>query len=78
MKPLKLVIQSLFKQFQQRPNLFFYSFCPLYTAGWVQYLENGKNEHFIHGNILQRIFDKLSSDVQVDRLCTSVSLVIDV
>ena len=41
-----------------------------------QYLEKSESKHCLHKYI--RVFDKLSNDMQVDRLCTCGSLVIDV
>ena len=41
-----------------------------------QYLEKSESKHCLHKNM--RVFDKLSNDMQVDRLCTCGSLVIDV
>ena len=43
-----------------------------------QYLKSNESKHCLQRNPFKRVFDKLSSDIQVDRLCTCGSLVIDV
>ena len=43
-----------------------------------QYLKNVESRHCLHKNFRKRIFYKLSNNIQVDRLCTCGSVVIDV
>ena len=40
--------------------------------------KNGESKHCLQKNVFERVFDKLSNDMQVDRICTCGSLVTDV
>ena len=56
---------------------------PLYGSQYQctceqQYLENGETKHGLQKNFFKRQFDKLSNDIQVNKLCTCSPLVIDV
>ena len=48
------------------------------TLPTKQYLKKRKSKRYLHIKVFQRKFNILSNDILVNRLCTCVSLVIDV
>ena len=90
-KPRKLVRQSLVKQLQRRPNIFlvfhwkfnpFTTFDPpcgsITTYIWTAISQKRWELALFWPKVFYRVFHKLSSNIQVDRLWNCGSLVVDV
>ena len=82
LKPPKLVSQSLFKQFQQKSNIFWFFIENLTLSFPVPRWVGANTDLTLNSNISKMVrvntaFTSVSNYMQVDRFCTCGSLVTD-